>query len=212
MSQLVLLGAPGSGKGTQAKKLVREKGYEHVSTGDLLRREASQGGAMGKEIEKILRRGDLVDDLTVLDLLESNCDLNSKKYIFDGFPRNIDQAQLLEERLLKSYAHKGIYFRISTDEIMERLKHRRVCRNCGAVYNLRSMPPAKSGVCDDCGATDAVCRRDDDRAEAVANRLTVYNNTISPVLEYYRSRHLLLEVEAGRSSEEVFGDLLEALF
>ena len=211
MIQLVFLGPPGSGKGTQAKRLVEEKGYKHVSTGDLLREEVARESELGKQVGEVLKRGELVDDLMVLELLRVNCDLEGKHYIFDGFPRNIDQAHLLEEKLLRNCAHRGIYFNMSEDKLLERLANRRICRSCGTVYNMRSMPPAYSGICDDCGV-NSLYQRDDDKEEVIRNRLTIYNDTIWPVLEYYRSQHILLEVEADRVPHEVFNDILKALF
>lgn len=209
--QLVFLGAPGSGKGTQAKKLVEKEGYRHVSTGDLLREEVARGSRLGEKVDHILKQGELVDDLTVLELLQVNCDVKAKNYIFDGFPRNIDQAKLLEEKLLKNCPHQGVYFNMPVDKLVKRLENRRVCRDCGAVYNLLSMPPANPGECDDCGS-GKLYRRGDDAESIIKNRLNVYNDTIWPVLEYYRSQHILLEVAADRSPDEVFGDLLRALF
>ena len=210
MSQLVFLGAPGSGKGTQAKRLVEEKGYEHVSTGDLLRREVHCGTKLGEKVSEILRRGELVEDGLVLELLEANCDLHAKNYIFDGFPRNIDQARLLTERLLKNYAHRGIYFNMPVEKLVERLKNRQICRTCNAVYNVRSMPPKETGVCDHCGES-SLYQRDDDEEVAIRTRLNIYHDTIWPVLEYYRSQHILLEVVADQDPGQVFNGLLQAL-
>lgn len=206
---LIFIGAPGSGKGTQAKKLEAKNGHRHISTGDILREEISRGTTLGQKIQGILKQGELVDDITVLELLQENCRLDMESYIFDGFPRNISQAKLLEEKLLKGYPHRGVYFNMPLGSLVKRLTSRRVCRNCGAVYNLQSMPPKETRVCDHCGS-NALYQRDDDQEEVIQNRLNVYNDTIGPVLDYYRSRGILLEVAANQGPDKVFNEL-EAL-
>ena len=209
-SQLVFLGAPGSGKGTQAKRLEETKGYQHVSSGDLLREEISSGGEVGQKLRGILKRGELVDDETVLTLLQSNCDLDRQSYIFDGFPRNLDQAELLEKKFLGDRPYKAVYFSVLSDVLLARLVQRRVCRECGAVYNLESVPPSKEGACDYCPGT--LYQRDDDKEEVIKNRLSVYDDVTAPLLNHYRSEGVLLEIPVGQKGpEEVFENLLEVL-
>ena len=203
---LIFMGAPGSGKGTQAKRLEAERGYKHLSTGDLLREEGSRDTRLGQKIQGILKQGELVDDQTVLELLQKNCDLGTRSYIFDGFPRNIDQARLLEENLLGDYPYWGVYFKMSMENLLTRLTARRVCRDCGALYHLRFLPPREAGICDHCNSKD-LYRRDDDREEVIKNRLNIYNDTIGAVLDFYRSRNVLREVPADQASDEVFGEL-----
>ena len=209
--QLVFLGAPGSGKGTQAKRLVEAKGYRHVSSGDLLREEISRGHELGHKLKGILERGELVDDQTVLALLQSQCDLDVESYIFDGFPRNIDQAELLEKEFLANRPYKVVYFRVLKELLLDRLSQRRVCRACGAVYNLKSLPPKQEGACDHCGP-GTLYQRDDDKEEVIENRLDVFDKATAPLLDHYRSEGVLVELCAGeKGPREVFKDLLEVL-
>lgn len=210
MAQLVLLGAPGSGKGTQASRLVSEMSYKHVSTGDLLRGEIKKGTDLGQKVDGILKAGDLVDDQTMLELLRANIDLSSGNYIFDGFPRNIDQAKALEVAVLGDAEYKGIFFNMPTETLVERLTNRRTCKDCNAVYNLKFLPPKEEGVCDKCGGTN-LYQRDDDQEDVIRNRMLVYNDGVGPILEYYRQSNRLIEVDASRDIEEVFKDVKSSL-
>lgn len=205
-SQLILLGAPGSGKGTQAARLVSEMGYNHISTGDLLRGEIAKGTELGEKVQGIMTRGELVDDNTVLELLNANCDLTSGGYIFDGFPRNIDQAKALDSEVIKTAEHMALYFDIDLDVLAQRLVNRRTCGDCGEIYNLLSKAPKTEGVCDKCQGTNLNQRKDDNK-ESVKTRLGVFKSTIDPVLEYYESKGALTRVDASASSEEVFEQL-----
>jgi adenylate kinase len=205
-AQLILLGAPGSGKGTQAAKLVSELGYKHISTGDLLRNEIAKESDLGKKVQGIMARGELVDDDTVLELLNTNCDLSSGSYIFDGFPRNIDQAKALDGEVIKDIAHKAIYFDIDLDILAKRLVNRRTCSDCGEIYNLLSKAPKTEGVCDKCNGVNLKQRKDDNE-ESVKTRLGVFKSTIDPVLSYYEEKGTLKRVKASASSAEVFEEL-----
>src|SRR5690606_4206001 len=159
--QLIFLGAPGSGKGTQAARVVKELGYQHLSTGDLLRNEIKSGSELGQRVTAIMEAGKLVDDATMMDLLRANCDLSGKQYIFDGYPRNADQANVLDENFLKTAPSKAIYFDIDLNILAERLINRRTCADCGEIYNLKSKPPKTDGVCDKCGGHNLQQRKDD---------------------------------------------------
>ena len=205
-AQLILLGAPGSGKGTQAAKLVSDLGYKHISTGDLLRNEIAKESDLGKKVQGIMARGELVDDVTVLELLNANCDLSSGSYIFDGFPRNIDQAKALDNEVIKDIAHKAIYFDIDLDILAKRLVNRRTCSDCGEIYNLLSKAPKIEGTCDKCKGTNLKQRKDDNE-ESVKTRLGVFKSTIDPVLSYYEEKGALRRVRASASSAEVFEEL-----
>jgi len=205
-TQLILLGAPGSGKGTQAARLVSEMGYNHISTGDLLRNEIAKGSDLGQKVQGIMTRGELVDDATVLELLNANCDLSSGSYIFDGFPRNIDQAKSLDEVVIKDANHTALYFDIDLDVLAQRLVNRRTCGDCGEIYNLISKAPKTEGVCDKCQGTN-LNQRKDDNEESVKTRLGVFKSTIEPVLEYYESKGALKRVNASAPSEEVFKEV-----
>jgi adenylate kinase len=204
--QLILLGAPGSGKGTQAGRLVSELGYNHLSTGDLLRSEISSGSELGNRVQDIMNSGKLVDDSTVLELLQKNCALDSSAYIFDGFPRNIDQAKALDEAVLKDVAFKAIFFEIDLKLLAERLVNRRTCDDCGEIFNLISRAPQKEGVCDKCNGSNLKQRKDDNEA-TVKTRLDVFSKAIEPVLSYYEQSGKLCRLDASKSSSEVFSEL-----
>lgn len=206
MEQLIFLGAPGSGKGTQASKLVQSRKFKHVSTGDLLRAEIKKGSDLGNKVNDIIKAGNLVDDVTMLELLKVNCDLNSGQYIFDGFPRNIDQAKALEDQVLAGNSSRAVYFNMPAEVLVERLTSRRVCRGCSAVYNLKFLPPTQPGICDKCGS-DELYQREDDKEEVIRNRMQVYADTIGPVLDYYRVRNTLIEIDASEHIDTVFEKL-----
>lgn len=209
MKQVILLGAPGSGKGTQARVMVSSMGYNHVSTGDLLRAEVAKKSELGNRISDIINAGKLVDDSTVLELLKVNCDLGSGQYIFDGFPRNIDQAKALDEVVLKDAASVALYFDLDLNVLKERLVNRRTCRDCGYIYNMLTNAPEKEGVCDSCGGE--VFQRKDDNDEVVANRLDVYKSTIDPILTYYSEKGMLVKINASQDPEKVSHQIKAAL-
>jgi adenylate kinase len=194
--QLILLGAPGSGKGTQASKLVDSLGYGHLSTGDLLRKEIKSESELGNRVKSILSEGKLVDNDTVLELLSSNCELANAHYIFDGYPRNIEQAKALDSVVLKGAVSKALYFNIDLEKLAQRLVNRRTCGGCGEIYNLISKAPVKEGVCDKCGASDLQQRKDDNE-ETVVTRLNVFKGEIEPILAYYKEQNRLEEVDAS---------------
>lgn len=203
--QLILLGAPGSGKGTQASKLVSEHGYKHLSTGDLLRKEISEGSDLGKKVSQIMEEGKLVDDKTVLELLQKNTDLTSQSYIFDGFPRNIEQAKALDSEVLKDVSAKAVYFDIDFNVLIERIVNRRTCSKCGAIYNLATKPPQDPTKCDKCGGE--LKQRKDDNEETVKTRLNVFKEAIDPVLDYYESKGALEKVDATADEDTVQSQL-----
>lgn len=204
--QLIILGAPGSGKGTQAAKLV-EKGFKHVSTGDLLRNEIAKGTELGQKVSGIISRGDLVDDNTVMALLKANCDVDKVSYIFDGFPRNIAQVEMLEAELLQGRKTLAVYFKIDLGILIGRVVNRRTCGTCGEIYNLTTKPPRVANVCDKCGAIDSLKQRKDDTQEVVSNRLKIFADTVDPMLAFYRAKNALVEIDASMQEKEVFSAL-----
>lgn len=203
---LIILGAPGSGKGTQAAKLV-EKGFKHVSTGDLLRSEIAKGTELGQKVSGIISRGDLVDDNTVMALLKANCDVDKVSYIFDGFPRNIAQAEMLEAELLQGRKTLAVYFKIDLGILIDRVVNRRTCGNCGEIYNLATKPPRVPNVCDKCGAQNSLNQRKDDTQEVVSNRLKIFADTVDPMLAFYKSKGALVEIDASLPETTVFSAL-----
>ena len=207
---LIILGAPGSGKGTQAARLV-EKGFKHISTGDLLRSEIAKGTELGQKVSGIISRGDLVDDNTVMALLKANCDLDKVSYIFDGFPRNIAQAEMLEAELLKGRKTLAVYFKIDLGILIDRVVNRRTCGNCGEIYNLATKPPHVLNVCDKCGAIDSLKQRKDDTQEVVSNRLKIFADTVDPMLTFYMAKNALVEIDASMPEEKVFSALLKVI-
>jgi len=203
--QLILLGAPGSGKGTQAARLVSELGYEHISTGDLLRKEIKSGSELGQKVQGIMDAGKLVDDHTVLELLNANCDLEGSQYIFDGFPRNHEQSKLLDSEVLKDAKSRAVYFDIDLDMLAARLVNRRTCSGCGEIYNLLSRPPKVENVCDKCGGE--LAQRKDDNEETVKTRLQVFKETVEPILSYYEDQGRLGRIDASKAPDSVFESL-----
>lgn len=203
---LIILGAPGSGKGTQAAKLV-EKGYKHISTGDLLRSEIAKGSELGQKVSGIISRGDLVDDSTVMALLKANCEVDKVSYIFDGFPRNIAQAEMLEAELLQGRKTLAVYFKIDLGILIDRVVNRRTCGKCGEIYNLATKPPRVADVCDKCGAVGALNQRKDDTVEVVTNRLKIFADTVDPMLAFYKSKGSLVELDASKQEDAITKEL-----
>lgn len=202
-SHLIFIGAPGSGKGTQAGKFVADKGFKHISTGDLLRAEIAKKSTLGLEVKKVMDEGQLVSDDLVIRLLQANVDLAAHQYIFDGYPRNLSQAQTLDKEVLKGSPSISVYFEIDVARLVERLTNRRTCGNCGAIYNLISKKPKMTGTCDQCGGTD-LKQRADDKEDVIKNRLQVFQDTVSPVLKYYQDLGRLIKVDAELSPDAIF--------
>ena len=202
-SHLILIGAPGSGKGTQASKLVSERNFKHVSTGDLLRSEIAKQSPLGIEVKKVMDAGQLVSDDLVIRLLQANINLNASQYIFDGYPRNLAQAQTLDKEVLKGAPSLAVYFKINMAKLVERLTNRRTCGNCGAIYNLVSNKPKVTGVCDKCGGTNLV-QRADDKEDVIKNRLQVFQDNVAPVIKYYQDLGRLMQVDAELSVDEIY--------
>lgn len=205
-SHLIFIGAPGSGKGTQAGKFVAERSFKHISTGDLLRAEIAKQSALGLEVKKVMDDGQLVSDDLVIRLLQANIDLQASQYIFDGYPRNLAQAQTLDKEVLKGSPSLAVYFEIDMGKLVARLTNRRTCKDCGAIYNLLSKKPKVTGVCDQCGGTNLV-QRADDKEEVITNRLKVFQETISPVLKYYQDLGRLIKVDAELAVDDIFNTI-----
>jgi len=207
--KLVFFGAPGVGKGTQAERLSEHLGVPHISTGDIFRRAISEGTELGRRVAQYVRTGTLVpDDLTnrlvAERLKEPDC---SRGYILDGFPRTAAQALALNQADEKLDA--VVYFSAADEVLVERLSGRRLCRECGAGFNVVTMPPKVAGVCDNCGG--GLYQRDDDKPATVRHRLQVYKNETAELVDFYRREGLLREIPAEGAIEEVYGRLLDAL-
>ncbi len=204
----ILLGLPGAGKGTQGELLSKKLGIPKVSTGDILRDAVRRATPLGQKAKEAMEKGQLVSDDIVIGIVEEKLksDECAKGCILDGFPRNLRQAQALEEFGLPL---KAIYIKVPEEEVVRRLSARRVCPNCGAVYNLITSPPKKEGICDRCGTP--LIQREDDREEVVRERIKVYREQTEPIVDYYRRRNALVEVDGQGSVEEVFSRLVEAI-
>lgn len=199
MKNLVFLGAPGSGKGTQSAKLV-EKGFEHISTGNLLRSEIAKGTELGNKVKSVLDNGQLVSDDLVVELLKTNLDLTNKTYVFDGYPRNINQAETLNT-IIDGHDYLAVYLKVDTEMLVERLSNRRQTKDGKHIYNLVTSPPKTSGVCDVTG--EKLIQRDDDKEEVVRKRMDVFEETIQPILDYYKKNDKLVELDASESVNKV---------
>ena len=198
--KLILLGAPGAGKGTVAKLLTAIDGSVQISTGDILRGAVQAGTELGKEAEGYMKRGDLVPDSLIMGIMEKrlqepDCE---KGFLLDGFPRTIPQAEALKELLigLNISLDKAINIDVPKDLILDRLCTRRTCENpeCQAIYNVKSNPPKKEGICDKCGSK--IVQREDETEEAISHRLATYNEKTAPLIGFDEKEGLLLSVEA----------------
>jgi adenylate kinase len=208
MKNLIFLGAPGSGKGTQSAKLIEQKSYSHVSTGNLLREEIAKESDLGIKVKEVMESGQLVSDELVVELLKSNLDLSKSSYMFDGYPRNLDQAKTLSS-ILDGHDFTAVYFELDTEKLVKRLENRRVTKDGKYIYNLITNPPKTSGVCDVTG--EPLIQRDDDKEEIVRKRMEVYEKTIGPVISYYEEMGKLIKIDANQGVDEVYNDLVEKI-
>lgn len=202
--KLILLGAPGAGKGTVAKLLTQLDGSVQISTGDILRAAVAAGTELGKKAEAAMKAGDLVSDDLIMGIMAERLkqDDCKKGYLLDGFPRTIPQAEALK-KMLADMGEKldcVVNIDVPRDVILDRLTTRRTCTKCNAIYNVKSNPPKVAGVCDKCGGP--VVQRDDETEEAISNRLDVYNQKTAPLAGFYEKEGMLMTVTAT-SSEAV---------
>ena len=204
--KIVMLGAPGAGKGTQAKMIAEQYKIPHVSTGDIFRMNIKNGTALGMEAKTYMDKGELVpDELTVRILLDRVAQDDCKNgYVLDGFPRTIPQAEVLDAELTK--LGDAIDFAINVDvpdeNIICRMSGRRACVSCGATYHIVHIPPKKEGICDKCGAE--LILRDDDKEETVKNRLNIYHAQTQPLIDFYTKKNVLKTVDGTVDSADVF--------
>lgn len=196
-THIILLGAPGAGKGTQAAHLRDEWGLTHISTGDILRAEVREGTELGKSAQVCMERGELVPDDLIIRMMEARLKLlgDSTGYILDGFPRTVAQAEALDEMLQRiGHTLDAVVDLVVPDkELIRRLTGRRVCPNCSAVYHVDTMKPKEEGICDRCGAT--LIQRKDDQIEAITHRLEVYKAQTAPLIAYYEARGKLVTID-----------------
>lgn len=213
--RLVFLGAPGSGKGTQAKKLVTEFNIPQISTGDLLRAAVRDNTDTGSKAKRYMDAGQLVPDEIVLKLIEERLQEEDVQdgYILDGFPRNLAQAEELSKLLaeMKQEVTAAIYVKVKHDVIMKRLTGRRTCLNCGQMYNIHFSPPKVENVCDACGAEDQIELRSDDNETTVSKRLDVYEQETYPLIGWYAHEHNLITLDGERGQDEIYDQLKQEL-
>jgi len=209
--KIIMLGAPGAGKGTQAKKLAAKYGIPHISTGDIFRANIKNGTELGAKAKVFMDQGLLVPDELVVDLImdrfaQPDCE---NGYVLDGFPRTIPQAKALDDALTKN--NDAVEYAIDVDvpdeAIVNRMSGRRACVGCGATYHVATIPPKKEGICDVCGAE--LILRDDDKPETVLKRLSVYHEQTQPLIEYYKAKSILRTVDGTRDPETAFADIIK---
>ncbi|RLF14329.1 MAG: adenylate kinase [Thermoprotei archaeon] len=205
---LVFLGPPGVGKGTYAKELSKRYNIPHISTGDIFREEIRKGTELGKKVKSYVERGELVPDEIVIEVVRKRLSQDDCKrgFILDGFPRTINQAIALD-----SIVKVDLVFNFVAPKsvIIERLSGRRICQKCGAIYHIKFNPPKRPGICDKCGGP--LYQREDDKPEVIEERLRVYEKQTAPIVDYYRKKGILVEVDASRNMEEVIKDCEQIL-
>ena len=211
--KIIMLGAPGAGKGTQAKMIADKYGVPHISTGDIFRANIKNGTELGMEAKKYMDQGLLVpDELTVRILLDRVAQDDCKNgYVLDGFPRTIPQAEVLDCELTKLGDHidYAINVDVPDENIVKRMSGRRACLTCGATYHIEHVPPKKEGICDVCGSE--LVLRDDDKPETVKNRLNVYHEQTQPLIDFYTKKGVLKTVDGTVPMEEVFAAITAIL-
>ncbi|HOU83351.1 MAG TPA: adenylate kinase [Spirochaetota bacterium] len=212
---LILLGAPGAGKGTVSKLLVEKKGMVQISTGDILRGAIKEGSDLGKKAEGFMTRGELVPDQLILDIIEEK--LSKEKFpngfILDGFPRTIPQAEGLKKIMsrLSIKINAAVDLIVDENEIVKRLSSRRTCSNsdCQAIYNVFSKPTKKEGICDHCGSP--VVQRSDETEDAIKVRLNTYKEKTAPLVDYYKNEGLLKSIDANKGSDKVCESIISTI-
>lgn len=211
--KIIMLGAPGAGKGTQAKKIAAKYEIPHISTGDIFRANIKNGTELGKKAKTYMDQGLLVPDELVVDLVvdrvnQEDC---SRGYVLDGFPRTIPQAEVLDKALteLGDHIDYAIDVNVPDENIIKRMSGRRACLTCGATYHIEHVPPKKEGICDACG--NELVLRDDDKPETVKNRLDVYHKQTQPLIDYYTEKNILKTVDGTVDMMDVFGAITSIL-
>ena len=211
--KIIMLGAPGAGKGTQAKMIAEKCGIPHISTGDIFRANIKNGTELGAKAKEYMDKGLLVPDELVCDLVvdriqQADCE---KGYILDGFPRTIPQAEALEAALnaIEQKLDYAIDIDVPDENIINRMSGRRACVGCGATYHVLFNPTKVEGKCDVCG--ESLILRDDDKPETVKKRLDVYHTQTQPLIDFYTERKVLVEVDGTQSMDKVFDDIMKIL-
>jgi len=208
---ILLIGSPGSGKGTQARLLINDFDFAYFSAGDILRHLSKENTPLGRQVLGLIRRGELVSDLLMkrilVDFLKKN---KGRDILLDGYPRNLSQAKTIDQRLiLKGGLNLVFYLRISDREAIRRLSSRVVCCQCGAVYNLITSPPQKKGICDYCGGK--LVRRADEKLGAVKKRLLIYKKETKPIVDYFTKKGKLMFIDGERPIKEIYKEIKKSI-
>ncbi len=211
--KIIMLGAPGAGKGTQAKRVAEKYGIPHISTGDIFRTNIKNNTELGKKAKEYMDQGLLVPDELTLDLVMDRLEQEDAKkgYVLDGFPRTIPQAEALTEALQRKNQEidYAINVEVPDEVIINRMSGRRACTTCGGTYHVEFNPTKKEGICDACGGE--LVLRDDDKPETVKKRLEVYHNQTKPLIDYYTKAGKVVEVDGTLEMAEVFAAIIEIL-
>ncbi|MEM2475191.1 MAG: adenylate kinase [Thermofilaceae archaeon] len=206
--RLVFMGPPGVGKGTYAAAISERFGIPHVSTGDMIREEIKKGTELGRKLREYVERGELVPDELVTEIVRARLSQEDCKhgFILDGYPRTLKQAEDLDKMTKIDLV---LNFIAPDEVIVDRISGRRICRKCGAIYHVKYMPSKVPGVCDRCGGE--LYQREDDKPEVVLRRLEVYRQQFAPIINYYRERNLIIDIDASDQAEIVIPRVIEAL-
>ena len=210
--RIIVLGAPGAGKGTHCKRIADQYGLVHLSSGDILRRERAEGSDLGRKAQSYMDAGALVpDDLIGEMMSKATVAAGAAGYVLDGFPRTVNQAEALDESLSGRDGSIDVVVNLTVDDgvVVERITGRRSCPACGAVYHVKNMPPRKDGVCDKDSA--ALVQRPDDTEVVVKNRLATYYQQTEPVVQYYKARRTVYDIDANADADSVAGLIFERL-
>lgn len=211
--KIIMLGAPGAGKGTQADKICAKYNIPHISTGDIFRANIKNNTELGQKAKSYMDKGELVPDELVVDLVVDRikADDCTNGYVLDGFPRTIPQAEALDAALaaINDKVDYAINVEVPDENIINRMSGRRACVACGATYHIVHIPTKVEGVCDKCGAE--LILRDDDKLETVKNRLNVYHEQTQPLIDYYTAKNVLHEVDGTKAMEDVFSSIVSIL-
>ncbi|ERJ12367.1 adenylate kinase [Haloplasma contractile] len=210
---LLIMGPPGAGKGTQAANIVKEYNIPHISTGDMFRAAIKSGTELGKEAKRYMDQGDLVPDSVTCGIVKERLSKDDCKqgFLLDGFPRTVAQAESLEQILedLDMNINTVINIKVDNNLLINRLVKRRICKDCGATYHLDFNPPKEEGICDVCGGD--LYQRKDDNPETVENRLDVYAKQTKPLLDFYREKDLIQNINGEQDIDKVFSDIKSIL-